>query len=225
MEGYSSATNTILSKAYSWMTIGLLLTGVVAFITANSPIMLNLIHANPFMRIILIIAQVGLVWYLSANIFNMSTSSAAASFLIYAALLGLTLSILAFIYTGQQLASAFFISAGMFGGASLFGKVTKQDLTSIGHYAVMFIIGIIIASIVNFFLRSSALDFMISFIAVIFFTALTAYDTQVIVGWQKSVDINDTETRNRLAIMGALKLYLDFINIFLYMLRLLSRRD
>lgn len=150
------------------MTIGLLLTGVVAFITANSPIMLNLIHANPFMRIILIIAQVGLVWYLSANIFNMSTSSAAASFLIYAALLGLTLSILAFIYTGQQLASAFFISAGMFGGASLFGKVTKQDLTSIGHYAVMFIIGIIIASIVNFFLRSSALDFMISFIAVIF---------------------------------------------------------
>ncbi|NIZ41007.1 Bax inhibitor-1/YccA family protein [Entomospira entomophila] len=225
MEGYSSATNTILSKAYSWMTIGLILTGVVAFLTTNSPTMLNIIHGNPFMRIVLIIAQVGLVWYLSMNIFNMSASSAVASFLIYSALLGLTLSILAFYYTGQQIAGAFFISAGMFGGASLFGKVTKQDLSSIGHYAIMFIIGIILASVVNAFLRNSALDFIISFVAVVFFTALTAYDTQVIIGWQKSVDVNDSETRNRLAIMGALKLYIDFINIFLHMLNLLNRRN
>jgi uncharacterized protein len=225
MEGYRSATNSILSAAYMWMCVGLLVTGVVAYATASSPAVLSMIYSNRMMPWILMFAQIGLVMYLSSQIFKMSSAAATGFFMLYAALLGLTLSILLFAYTGAQLSTAFFVTAGMFGAASLFGKVTKQDLTSMGHFLFMGVIGIIIASVVNMFMRNSMLDYIISIAGVVIFTALTAYDTQKIVGWQNEIDSNDRTMREKLAILGALTLYIDFINMFLFMLRVLNRRN
>lgn len=225
MEGYQTTANAILSASYMWMTLGLIVTGLVAYFVAQSPSILAVIYGNTMMPWILIIGQIALVWYLSARIFHMSVGAAVAFFLLYAGLLGLTLSSLLFIYTQQQIYVAFFVSAGMFAGAGIFGKTTKQDLTSIGSFARMAIIGIIIASVINFFMKSSTLNYMVSFIGVVLFTALTAYDTQKIANWQNQVKDGDTQMINRLSIMGALTLYLDFINMFLFMLRLLNRRN
>ena len=168
-------------------------------------------------------AQIGLVWYISGSIDKISAEKATLLYLAYSMLLGVTLSIIFIIYTSESIASTFMVTALTFGAMSLYGFTTKKDLTSLGSFAFMALIGLIIATVVNMFLQSSMLNYIIGYAGVLIFVALTAYDTQKI----KKMAIrgfNDAEQEKKGAIMGALTLYLDFINLFLFMLRFLGDR-
>jgi len=216
----------ILRNVYLWMTAGLALTGVVAFGVANSPGMLRAIVGNQMIFLMLILGELGLVVYLGARIMRMSASSATLAFAAYSVLNGMTLSVIFLAYTGAEISLAFFTAAGTFAGMSLYAMTTKRDLSGIGHYLIMGLWGIIIASVINIFLRSSSLYYMISYIGVLVFIGLTAYDTQMIKRWNQQFGGSVTEEQYvKLSILGALKLYLDFINIFLFLLRIFGRRN
>lgn len=216
----------ILRNVYLWMTAGLAITGVIAMgISSNTQLVTSLAR-TPMLFFILILAELGLVIYLSARIFRMSAGAATMAFAAYSVLNGVTLSIIFLAYTGTTISLAFFTAAGMFAGMSLFAMTTKRDLSGIGHYLIMGLWGIIIASIINIFLRSPALYYMISYIGVAVFLGLTAYDTQTIKKWNRQFGSSvDEETYVKLSIMGALKLYLDFINLFLFLLRIFGRKN
>ena len=216
----------ILRNVYMWMTAGLALTGVIAMgISSNTGLVMSLAR-TPMLFFVLIIAELGLVMYLSARIHKMSANTATMAFAAYAVLNGVTLSVIFLAYTGATISLAFFTAAGMFAGMSLYAMTTKRDLSGIGHYAIMALWGIIIASLINMFLRSPALYYMISYIGVAVFLGLTAYDTQTIKRWnqQYGASINEEEYI-KISIMGALKLYLDFINLFLFLLTIFGRRE
>jgi len=207
------------------MTLGLALTGVIALGVANNPPLLQAIFTNTGLFFGIIIAQLAMVWILSASIMKLNTTAATLMFAGYAALNGLSLSIIFLAYTGTSIASVFFITAGTFGAMSLYAITTKRDLSGWGNYLFMALIGLVVASLVNVFLRSDGMSFIISIVGVLLFTALTAYDTQAI---KKMSDYYGDgvgeENYVRLSILGALKLYLDFINLFLYLLRILGNR-
>jgi len=207
------------------MTLGLALTGVIALGVANNPPLLQAIFTNTGLFFGIIIAQLAMVWILSASIMKLNTTVATLMFAGYAALNGLSLSIIFLAYTGASIASVFFITAGTFGAMSLYAITTKRDLSGWGNYLFMALIGLVVASLVNVFLRSDGMSFIISIVGVLLFTALTAYDTQAI---KKMSDYYGDgvgeENYVRLSIVGALKLYLDFINLFLYLLRILGNR-
>lgn len=214
----------VFSQVYAWMTAGLLTTGAIAMFVANSPAMLNLIIGTPFVFFGLIIAELVMVWVLAANIGRMSAGLATGMFLGYSALNGLTLSIIFLAYTSESIATTFFVTAGTFGLMSLYGYTTKQDLSKIGSLLVMGLIGFLIASLVNLFLQSTALYWIITYAGIAIFVGLTAWDTQKI---KRMIQANAGATdsvMHRIAIMGALMLYLDFINLFLLLLRILGRR-
>jgi FtsH-binding integral membrane protein len=204
------------------MTAGLLVTGAVAAYTANSLALLNLIFGNPFAIWILFIAQIGMVIGLSAGIGRLATGVAAALFLLYSALNGLTLAAIFLVYTRESIAWTFFITAGTFGVMSLVGYTTKRDLTRIGSLLFMALIGLVLASIVNLFLRSSGLYWIITYAGVLIFIGLIAWDTQKIK--RLSTQATDDVSARRIALLGSLMLYLDFINLFLFMLRIFGRR-
>ena len=215
--------NRFLARTYLWMTIALLISGAVAFFTAlsagaNTEQFSKLYQAFP----VLAIAEIILVWYLSSRIRKISAAKAGFFFLVYSVLNGITLSIIFLVYHLDSIASIFAISAGMFASMAVYGSVTKQNIMSFGRYLFMALVGILIASVVNIFLGSSALNTMISIITVVVFTGLTAYDAQKMV--KASQYAEDTEVFKKASIIGALELYLDFINIFLAMLRLFGRR-
>lgn len=218
-------TRNILRNVYVWMTLGLALTGVIAFGVANNESLLRAIYSNQVFFFGIIIAQLVMVFVLSGMIMKLSAMMATLLFAGYAALNGLSLSIIFLAYTGASIAQVFFITAGTFGAMSLYAITTKKDLSSWGSYLFMGLIGLIIASLVNVFLRSDGMSFIISIFGVLLFTGLTAYDTQHI---KKMSDYYgdgvSEENYVRLSILGALKLYLDFINLFLYLLRLLGNR-
>lgn len=210
-------------RVYNWMTAGLGITGFMAFYVANSPTMLNIIFGNPIVPIVLIIAQLGLVFWLASRVMHMSASQATGVFMLYAGLTGITFSSVFLAYTTSSITSTFLITAGTFGAMSLYGYSTKKDLTSWGSFLFMGLIGIIIASIVNIFMGSEVLNAVITYVGVLVFVGLTAYDTQKI----KEMNIlgnEGTEEDTKEAISGALTLYLDFINLFLMLLRLLGDR-
>lgn len=211
-----------LSGVYQWMVLALGISGGLAWFIANNKMALNLLFGTPFLLFALLIGQVALVWWLSASIQKISYKSAMIAFIVYSALNGITLSSIFIVYTGASIARIFLISALMFGGMSLYGLKTKSDLTSMGRYLIMALFGIIIAGLVNLFLRSSGLDIAISMITVLVFTGLTAYDTQKLLRIADHADAS--ESWRKVAIIGALQLYLDFINIFLSLLRLYGRR-
>lgn len=216
----------ILRNVYLWMTAGLALTGVVAFGVANNPSLMRALVGNRLTFMLLIFAEFGLVLYLGARIMQMSASSATMAFAGYSVLNGLTLSVIFLAYTGAEISLAFFTAAGTFAGMSLYAMTTKRDLSGIGHYLLMGLWGILIASVINMFLRSSGLYYMISYIGVFVFIGLTAYDTQVIKRWNEQFGTSITEEQYvKISILGALKLYLDFINMFLFLLRIFSRRN
>lgn len=217
------APRTLLARVYGWMTVGLLLTAATALATISSPFMLDLVFSSPIVFYGLLIAELGLVWYLSARVMSMSTQTASALFLLYAALNGVTLSAVLLVYTASSAASVFLITALMFLATSVWGLTTGKDLSGWGSYLFMGLIGLIIAMVVNWFLGSSTMDYVISLIGVALFVGLTAYDTQKI--QRMSQEVEGEATISRLAIVGALTLYLDFINLFLFLLRLLGRRD
>jgi FtsH-binding integral membrane protein len=207
------------------MAAGLALTGLVAWYTAGSEPLLKAIVLNRAVFFGLIIGELALVWVLSARIGRMTAQAATTAFLAYAALNGLTLSVIFLVYTAASIASTFFICAGTFFACSVFGWTTKRDLTSFGGFLFMGLVGIVIASLVNMFLQSSALGFAISYIGVFVFVGLTAYDTQKI-KYMAETQPGDADGAivRKAAILGALNLYLDFINLFIMLLRILGGR-
>ncbi len=213
--------NRFIRSVYHWMAAGLALTGVIAFYIAHSPTMMRLVYGNPMSIFILIIAELGLVFYLSARIQRLEAGTATGLFMLYAALNGATLSFIFLVYSSTSIASVFFICAATFGACSVYGMTTQRDLTSVGSFMMMGLIGIIIASVVNLFLKSSAMHMIISYIGVFVFVGLTAYDTQKL----KHMALTQPEgleagVVRKGAILGALTLYLDFINLFLMLLRI-----
>lgn len=212
-------------KVYNWMALGLLITALVAFYVSQSPALLNMVFGNPMMPILLMIGEFGLVVYLAARINQMSVKTAQYTFLGYAALNGVTFSFIFLAYTRASISSTFMVTAGTFGAMSLYGYTTKKDLTSWGSFFFMGLIGVLIASVVNIFLQSPMLYWLISYAGVLVFVGLTAYDTQRI----KEMNIignEGTAEDTKEAISGALILYLDFINLFIMLLRVMGdRRD
>ena len=218
--------NEFIRSVYNWMAIGLALTGLVALYVSNTPALLNLILGNRILFFGLIIAELALVFTISARVHKMQASTATALFVLYAALNGATLSFIFIIYTRSSIAATFFVCAATFIACSIYGWTTKRDLTSMGGFMMMGLIGIIIASLVNLFIRSSAMHMIISYIGVLVFVGLTAYDTQHLktMAVSQPADIGASAVRKG-AILGALKLYLDFINLFLMLLRILGNRE
>jgi FtsH-binding integral membrane protein len=208
------------------MAIGLALTGFVAFYVANTPALLNLILRNQILFFGLIIAELALVFTISARVHRMQASTATALFVLYSALNGATLSFIFIVYTRSTITSTFFVCAATFIACSIYGWTTKRDLTSLGGFMMMGLIGIIVASLVNLFIRSSAMSMIISYIGVLVFIGLTAYDTQHLktMAVSQPADLGSGVIRKG-AILGALKLYLDFINLFLMLLRILGNRE
>jgi len=216
-----------LYQVYAWMGGAILLTAFAAFFTAQSPALLQLIFGSgrglPVGMIVLVVAEFGLVWYLSSRVFDLKFETALALFALYSVLNGVTLSVIFLIYTSGSIASTFFASSAMFFGMSLYGWTTKADLSKWGNILFMALIGIVIASLVNMFLGSSVLGYIISFIGVVVFTGLTAYDTWKLKQAQEELSGNEVMVR-KLGLLGALTLYLDFVNLFLMLLRLFGGR-
>ena len=218
--------NEFIRSVYNWMAIGLGLTGAVAFYVSNSETLLKLIFGNQLIFFGLIIGELVLVFTISARVHKMQASTATSLFVLYAALNGATLSAIFLIYTKSSITSTFFICAATFIVSSIYGMVTKRDLTSMGQFMFMGLIGIVIASVVNLFVRSSGMSLIVSYIGVVVFVGLTAYDTQKLRAMALAQpDGLDSGTVRKGAIIGALTLYLDFINLFLMLLRILGNRD
>lgn len=210
-------------KVYGWMSAGLALTGFMAIYVASSPTMTNLIFGNRAVPIILMVAQIGLVFWLAGWAQKMSAGQATGVFLLYAGLTGLTLSAIFLVYTTSSVAWTFFVTAGSFAALSLFGYVTKKDLTGVGQFLFIGLVGLILSRIANMFIASESFDSALNLIGVFIFAGLTAYDTQKI----KAMNIignEGTEEDTKEAIVGALTLYLDFINLFLHLLRFMGDR-
>lgn len=218
--------NEFVRSVYNWMAIGLALTGSVASYVANSESMMRLIFGNQMVFFGLIIGELALVFTISARVQKIKASTATALFVLYAALNGATLSAIFLIYTRTSITSTFFICAATFVACSIYGITTKRDLTSLGGFMAMGLIGIIIASVVNMFIGSYGMHMIISYIGVIVFVGLTAYDTQKLKTMALSQPAGlDAGVVRKGAILGALSLYLDFINLFLMLLRIFGNRD
>ena len=214
----------LMRKVYTWMTLALAVTGLTAYYCSLNFEVINAIASNSLVFWGLIIAQLGAVLYLSVRINNMSLTTAGIVFLLYAVLTGVTFSFIFLVYTIGSITSTFFITAGTFGAMSLVGYFIKKDLSAIGRFLIMALIGLIIASIVNIFLQSSGLTLICTYAGVLIFSGLTAYDTQKIKQMFLMHGAEMNESTMKLALMGSLTLYLDFINLFLYLLRIFGDR-
>ncbi|MEB5921255.1 Bax inhibitor-1/YccA family protein [Franconibacter daqui] len=215
---------TFMAQVYGWMTCGLLLTAFVAWYAANTPAVMMYVFSSRITFFGLIIAQLAVVFVLSGLVHRLSPAVATALFMLYSALTGLTLASIFLVYTYASIASTFVVTAGMFGAMSLYGYTTKRDLSGFGNMLFMALIGILIASLVNFWLKSTALMWAVTYIGVIVFVGLTAYDTQKLKNLGAEIDVNDRGHLRKYSILGALTLYLDFINLFLMLLRIFGNR-
>ena len=212
-----------LRKVYGWMFAGLAITAVVASTVAGSPALLQHIFSNQFRYFGLILAELGLVFYLSARVQTIAPNAAMTLFIVYSALNGVTLSFILLLYTGESIGTTFLVTAGMFGAMALYGSTTSRSLAGVGQFFFMGLIGLVLASIVGMFWHNDALQFLITVIGVIVFTGLTAWDAQRLK--QMAVTVPEDRTGSY-AVVGALALYLNFINLFLMLLRILGgRRD
>ena len=218
----TAVRNGVLSRVYTWMTAGLLVTGAVAMFVANSVALTRLIFGNPIIFFALFLVQIVAVVGLSAAVNRLSPAVAMAIFMGYATLNGLTFSAIFLAYTAESIAGTFFVTAGMFGSMSAYGYFTKRDLSGLGSFLFMALIGLLLASLVNIFWANSMLYWIITYAGVLIFVGLTAWDTQKIKHLAAQVN-NETEA-GRVAAIGALTLYLDFINLFIYLLRILGNR-
>jgi len=220
----SEAFPILMRKVYTWMALALVITGFTAYYVATTPSLLSLIYSNQVVLWGLIIGELALVIGLSAAINRLSLTTATLLFVLYSVLNGAMLSSVFLIYTTASIANVFFITAGTFGAMAAYGYFTKKDLTSWGRILLMALIGIIIASVVNIFLRNSMFDLVISYIGVAIFVGLTAYDSQKIKEMMLQAP-DASEQAQKIALLGALTLYLDFINLFLYLLRIFGKRE
>jgi uncharacterized protein len=210
-----------LRAVYGWMFVGLAVTAAVAWYVASSPAILSAIAGNKVLFWAVLLAPLGLVLWLSAKVATLAPATAAALFLVYSGLTGIMFAFILLAYTGQSVANVFFVTAGMFGGLALYGTVTKRDLSGVGQFAMMGLIGVVIASIVGIFWQNDMLQFVLSVCGVVVFTALTAYDANRLRAMALALPEGQTGSY---AVVGALSLYLDFINLFLFLLRLFGRR-
>jgi len=216
--------NDFVRSVYNWMCIGLALTGFTAFYVSKSETMRHLVFGNQLIFFALIIAELVMVFSLVSRVNRMSAGTATSLFVAYSIINGVTLSFIFLVYASASIVSTFFICAATFLACSIYGWTTKKDLTSFGGFLLMGLFGIIIASVVNIFVRSSAMQMMISYIGVFVFVGLTAYDTQKLKNMALSQPAGlDGAVVRKGAIMGALALYLDFINLFLFLLRILGQ--
>lgn len=212
---------TFMLKVYNYMGLGLALTGAVAFFTASSPAMMQAIHGTALSWLVML-SPLAFILVLSFGIQKLRPATAQALFWAFAGVMGLSLSSIFIVYTGTSIARVFFITAALFGAMSLYGYTTKKSLASWGSFLFMGLLGVIIAMVVNIFLASSALHFAISVIGVLIFTGLTAYDTQNIK--QQYYEGDGAVIAEKKAIMGALRLYLDFINLFIMLMHLMGQQ-
>jgi len=220
-DAYDAGLRSYMLSVYNYMASGLALTGIVAYIIAATPALYQPLFGTP-LKWVVMLAPLGLVFFFSFKLESMKASTAHTIFWVFAGLMGASMATIFLAFTGASVARVFFITAGTFAAMSLYGYTTKTDLSKFGSFLIMGVIGLVLASIVNIFLASSALHFAISAIGVLLFVALTAYDTQRI----KSIyaDHYDDETISKLKISGALTLYLDFINLFMFLLQFLGVR-
>ncbi len=219
-----AAQSTLMRNVYSWMTLALVITGFVSLYMAKSQTLLSMIMQNSMLLWILLITEIGLVIFLSARIHRISFTTATLLFIAYSILNGVTMAFIFLIYTMTSIATTFFVTAGTFGVMALYGYVTKKDLSRIGNICIMALIGLIIATVVNIFLKNTMMDLIISGIGILLFVGLTAYDSQKIKQLLTADDIEVNETTQKIALLGSITLYLDFINLFLYLLRFLGDR-
>lgn len=220
----ASTFKVLMRKVYLWMTLALMITGITAAGVANSPNILALIYSSQVVMWGIIIAEFGLVIYISARLEKLSLSTATTLFALYSILNGVMLSSIFLLYSTAIISKVFFITAGTFGVTALYGYATKKDLSSLGNILFMALIGLVIATIVNVFMKSAMFDLILSYIGVIIFVGLTAWDSQKI-KHMMMVQQNADESAQKLALIGALSLYLDFINLFLYLLRIFGRSN
>lgn len=213
--------NTLVRSVYIWMCTALLLTGATASLVAGSPRLLEIVFSNSIFFWGLLIAQFGLVWAISAKVTSFSLPTLSGLFMLYSVLTGVTFSIYFLAFTAESIASTFFITAGTFAVMSLYGFLTKTDLTKLGNLCLMALFGLIIASVVNIFLKSETMYWIVSYVGVLIFIGLIAYDTQKI---KALAYTQENEHTQKLAICGALALYLDFINLFIMLLRIFGQR-
>lgn len=224
VQGAHTGLQTFMVQVYGWMTCGLLLTAFIAWYAANTPAVMEFVFSSNITFFGLIIAQLALVFVISGMITKLSPGLATSLFMLYSALTGLTLSSIFLAYTASSIASTFVVAGGMFGAMSVYGYTTKRDLSGFGNMLFMALIGIVLASLVNFWLKSDALMWAITYIGVIVFVGLTAYDTQKLKNLGEEIDARDTQLMRKYSIVGALTLYLDFINLFLMLLRIFGNR-
>ena len=213
---------SVMRRVYGKMTLGLLLTAITSLLVISSPAALSLLFSTRAAIWILFAVEIGLVIYLSARINKLSTGAATALFFLYSALNGATLAPIFLVYTGASIAKAFFITTGMFGAMTIFGYVTRQDLSKIGSFLMMALFGLIGCLLVNLFWQNSMFELLISFAGVLICVGLTAWDTQAI---KRMCAEADSSMVGKVATMGALTLYLDFINLFIYLLRIFGNRN
>lgn len=219
------AVSQLFKVTYFWMALALAVSGAVALFASNSGVVMNAIFGNQLVFWGLAIAELALVIILSANVWRMSFGTATFLFWVYAVLNGLVLSSIFVVYTTASIASVFFISAGMFGAMSLYGFMTKKDLTKIGNILFMTLIGLIIATVVNIFWANGPLYWIITYVGVALFAGLTAYGTHVLKRIYSDPAVATMDQPQKVALLGALNLYLDVINLFLYLLRIFGNRD
>lgn len=217
------AQSTFISKVYSWMSLALLITGAVAAYIASSDALLESIVGNRGVFYGLLFGEIALVWVISAAINRLSATTATGLFILYSVMNGLTLSVIFLRYTASSIGTTFFVTAGTFAVMSVYGHTTKRDLTSWGNLLLMALIGLIIASVVNLFWQNSMFYWICTYVGILIFVGLTAYDTQKIKEYGAQ-GFGDSDSMQKGALIGALQLYLDFINLFLYILRLLGNR-
>lgn len=220
----ASALPALMRKVYVWMTLALVITGFTAYAVATSPGLLMAIVGNRFVLLGLVVAELALVVGISGAINRLSLAVATLMFVLYSVINGATLSVVFLAFTMSSITSVFFITAGTFATMAFVGYTTKKDLTSMGRMLFMALIGLVIATVVNMFMRSSGLDMILNYVGVLVFVGLTAYDTQKIKEQLMMAD-NMGEAAQKVALVGALTLYLDFINLFLYLLRILGKRE
>lgn len=220
----SAAFPVLMRKVYVWMTLALVITGLTSYGVATSPGILAAIYQNQILFWGLVIAEFALVFGVSAAINRISLSVATLMFILYSVINGALLSYIFLVYTTSSIATVFFITAGTFAAMAFVGYTTKTDLTSMGKFLLMGLIGLIIATVVNLFIKSSGFTLILSYVGVLIFVGLTAYDSQKIK--QMLLQAPDaSEASQKIALLGALSLYLDFINLFIYLLRIFGRRE
>lgn len=222
--GSVESVNTLFRKVYQYMALGLILTSLTAWLTVATPSMIRFFYGSRAPLIIVALAELGLVFYLSATIAKHDATTSLLLFGLYSILNGITISVVLLVYTQESVYTAFLSTAGMFGAMSVYAMYTKRDITSWGSFLHMGLWGLIIAMVINMFVGSTAAETVISVMGVIIFMGLTAYDTAKIKSIAESSGMNDDESVGKVAVIGALALYLDFINLFLYLIKIFGKR-